>query len=58
MQTANNLAEIAAAGPEAAAIANLGLTDTAAIATNALQKNQNLNDVADKTVALTHLGLT
>ncbi|EOV4129052.1 hypothetical protein ACONXG_000508 [Yersinia enterocolitica] len=59
LQTANNLAEIAAAGPEAiaTAIANLGLTDTAAIATNALQKNQNLNDVADKTAARTNLGL-
>lgn len=59
LQTANNLSEIAAAGPEAiaAAIANLGLTDTAAIATNALLKNQNLNDVENKTTARTNLGL-
>ncbi|MDA5495858.1 hypothetical protein PGS50_21760, partial [Yersinia intermedia] len=59
LQPPGNLAEIAAAGPEAiaAAIANLGLTDTAAIATNALLKNQNLNDVANKTTARTNLGL-
>ncbi|HEN3372823.1 gp53-like domain-containing protein [Yersinia enterocolitica] len=59
LQTANNLSEIAVAGPEAiaAAIANLGLTDTAAIVTNALLKNQNLNDVENKTTARTNLGL-
>lgn len=59
LQTANNLAEIATAGPEAIAetLANLGLTEAASIAANALQKNQNLNDVANKTTARTNLGL-
>ncbi|OVZ81331.1 hypothetical protein [Yersinia kristensenii] len=54
----NNLSEIKAAGPSAvaAAIANLGLTDTAATAAGALQKTQNLNDVANKAIALTNLG--
>ncbi|CNK93245.1 hypothetical protein [Yersinia kristensenii] len=54
----NNLSEIKAAGPTAVAqaIANLGLTDTAATAAGALQKTQNLNDVANKTTALTNLG--
>ncbi|HHH2003214.1 TPA: hypothetical protein ACPZF7_000890 [Yersinia enterocolitica] len=59
LQTDNNLAEIATAGPEAIAetLANLGLTEAASIAANALQKNQNLNDVANKTTARTNLGL-
>nr|WP_145538943.1 hypothetical protein [Yersinia kristensenii] len=54
----NNLSEIKAAGPSAvaAAIANLGLTDTAATAAGALQKTQNLNDVANKATALANLG--
>ncbi|WP_145592107.1 phage tail protein [Yersinia rochesterensis] len=58
LKSANNLSEIKAAGPSAvaAAIANLGLTDTAATAAGALQKMQNLNDVANKTTALTNLG--
>ncbi|EEP92459.1 phage tail protein [Yersinia kristensenii] len=54
----NNLSEIKAAGPGAVAtaIANLGLTDTAATAAGALQKTQNLNDVANKATALANLG--
>ncbi|WP_186379564.1 hypothetical protein [Yersinia rochesterensis] len=58
LQTANNLSEIKAAGPVAVAqaIDNLGLKDTAATAAGALQKTQNLNDVANKTTALANLG--
>ncbi|WP_235895010.1 phage tail protein [Yersinia rochesterensis] len=58
LQTANNLSEIKAAGPVAVAqaIDNLGLKDTAATAAGALQKTENLNDVANKKIALTNLG--
>ncbi|WP_145510122.1 MULTISPECIES: hypothetical protein [Yersinia] len=58
LQTANNLSEIKAAGPVAVAqaIDNLGLTDTAATAAGALQKTQNLSDVANKATALANLG--
>ncbi|MBW5814493.1 phage tail protein [Yersinia kristensenii] len=58
LQTANNLSEIKAAGPVAVAqaIDNLGLKDTAATAAGALQKTQNLNDVANKATALANLG--
>ncbi|CNI67567.1 bacteriophage tail fiber protein [Yersinia pekkanenii] len=58
LKTKNNLSEIKAAGDAAVAqaIANLGLTDAAAAATGAMQKAQNLNDVANKATALTNLG--
>ncbi|WP_053215291.1 pyocin knob domain-containing protein, partial [Yersinia nurmii] len=59
LKTASNLSEIATAGPAsvAAAVANLGLTETAAAAADALKKSANLSDLNSKSIARTNLGL-
>ncbi|ANI29428.1 tail fiber protein [Yersinia entomophaga] len=59
LKTASNLSEIATAGPAAvaAAVANLGLTEAAAAAADALKKSANLSDLASKPASRTNLGL-
>ncbi|EMG5799393.1 tail fiber protein [Yersinia enterocolitica] len=59
LQKANNLSEIKTAGPAAVAqtLLNLGLGEVINQAGGALQKNQNLADLTDKTAALENLGL-
>ncbi|MCW6525272.1 phage tail protein, partial [Yersinia ruckeri] len=60
LKTASNLSEIATAGPAAVASAvdNLGLTEAAAAAANALKKSANLSDLIDKPLARSNLGVT
>ncbi|MCW6609157.1 phage tail protein, partial [Yersinia ruckeri] len=60
LKTANNLSEIKLAGPAAVASAvdNLGLTEAAAAAANALKKSANLSDLIDKPLARSNLGVT
>ncbi|KKW51900.1 hypothetical protein XB02_03515 [Pantoea ananatis] len=57
LQTAKALAEIKDAGLVAEVLKNLGLGETINLASSALQKGQNLEDISDKAVARQNLKL-